>query len=78
MALQTGWEGLARIDVEKSSSHHLSQNATAGEKLLLSPHVLLILQLIIVALRGILGEVLHELPIVAFGIVEVPALAVRM
>jgi hypothetical protein len=40
--------------------------------------LLLIRQLIIVALRGILREVLHEFPIVAFGIVEVPALAVRM
>jgi hypothetical protein len=29
-----GWEGLARIDVEKSASHHLSQNEMSLE----SPH----------------------------------------
>src|SRR5215469_7177193 len=26
-----GWEGLARIDVEKSASHHLSHNEIAGD-----------------------------------------------
>ncbi len=41
-------------------------------------HGLLIRQLVIVTLSGILREVLHELPIVALGIVEVPALAVWM
>src|SRR5258708_35046458 len=35
-------------------------------------------QLVIVTLSGILREVLDELPIVALGIVEVHALAVRM
>src|SRR6266478_1495110 len=35
-------------------------------------------QLVIVALSGILREVLDELPIVALGIVEVSALAVGM
>ena len=40
--------------------------------------MLLIRQLIIVAVRRVLGEVLHEFPIVAFGIIEVPTLAVRM
>src|SRR5713101_3502096 len=35
-------------------------------------------QLVIVALSGILREVLNELPIVALSIVEVPALSVRM
>src|SRR5712691_2378320 len=40
--------------------------------------VLAIRQLVIVALSGILREVLHELPIVTLGIVEVPTLAVGM
>src|SRR5258708_5427470 len=40
--------------------------------------VLSVRQLIIVALRGILREVLNELPIVALGIIEVASLAVRM
>src|SRR5229473_8210015 len=40
--------------------------------------VLAIRQLVIVALSGILREVLHELPIVALGIVEVATLAVGM
>jgi hypothetical protein len=26
--MQMGWEGLAQLDVEKSSSHHLSQGET--------------------------------------------------
>src|SRR5215469_5531734 len=26
-----GWKGLARIDVEKSASHHLSQNGMHGD-----------------------------------------------
>src|SRR5713101_7624275 len=40
--------------------------------------VLAVRQLVIVALSGILREVLHELPIVALGIVEVATLAVGM
>lgn len=40
--------------------------------------VLSILQLVIVALSGILREVLDELPIIALRIVKVPALAIRM
>ena len=43
-----------------------------------SEHALSIRQLVIVALGGILREVLDELPIVALGIIEVPALAVGM
>jgi hypothetical protein len=30
-ALQMDWEGLARIDVAKSSSHHLSQGEIDGD-----------------------------------------------
>src|ERR1700682_1772162 len=35
-------------------------------------------QLIVVSLGGILGEVLYKLPVIAFGIVEVDALPVRV
>jgi hypothetical protein len=41
-------------------------------------HVLAIRQLVIVALRGILREVLDELPIVSLGVVEVATLAIGM
>src|SRR5256884_759706 len=40
--------------------------------------ILSVRQLVIVAFSGILGKVLHELPIVALSIIEVPALPVRM
>ena len=40
--------------------------------------VLSIRQFVIVALCGILGKILDEFPIVAFGIIKVQALAMRM
>jgi hypothetical protein len=61
----------------------------AGDSVILGPplrssigrlveDVLSIRQFVIVALSGILREILDELPIIALGIVEVHALAIRM